>query len=157
MSYPVKIEGFEGQKIEVEVNYLAGAQLLVNGQKAPNGKNRGEMLLKRNDGRQVVAVWKPQVLGFDVPLLVVEGRAIRLVEPLKWYQWVWSALPVALAAEGGMLGAIIGLIALSFNAGLFRSKRSEVMKYVVTGAVSAAAVILYALGVETLTSLIGGK
>ncbi len=155
MSYPVKIEGFEGQKIEVEVNYLAGAQLLVRGEKVPRGKNRGEMLLKRNDGREVVAVWKPQALGFDVPLLVVEGREIRLVEPLKWYQWVWSALPVALAAEGGMLGAIIGLIALSLNAGLFRSNRSEVMKYVVTGAVSAAAVILYALGVETMTSLIG--
>jgi hypothetical protein len=151
----VNIEGFEGQKIEVEVSYLTGAQLLVKGEKTPRGKNRGEMLLKRNDGRQVVAVWKPQALGFDVPLLVVEGREIRLVEPLKWYQWVWSGLAVVLVSFGGMLGAIIGLIALSFNAGLFRSNRSPAMKYVITGAVSAAAIILYLIAAEAMTSLIG--
>jgi hypothetical protein len=156
MGYPVNIKGFEGQKIEVDVSYLAGARLMVNGKQAPKGSNRGDMLLKRNDGRQVTAVWKPQALGFDVPKLVVDGQTIQLVEPLKWYQWLWSGLAVALVAIGGMLGAVIGLIALSFNAGLFRSDRSPVMKYVITGAVSAAAVILYLIAAEAMNSLISG-
>ncbi|MHC1782347.1 MAG: hypothetical protein AB9891_06220 [Anaerolineaceae bacterium] len=155
MSYPVNIKGFQGQKIEVDVSYLAGAQLLVNGKKAPKGSNRGDMLLKRDDGRQVVATWKPQALGFDVPNLVVDGQIIQLVEPLKWYQWLWSGLAVALVAVGGMLGAIIGLIALSFNAGLFRSNRSPVMKYVITGVVSTSAVIAYLIAAGAINSIIG--
>ncbi len=155
MAYPVSIEGFEGRKVEVEVSFWSGAKLMVDGVRAPKGSRRGEMLLTRGDGRHSVAVWKPVALGFDVPQLVVDGQTVRLVEPLRWHQWVWSALPIVLIFVGGAMGAVFGLIALSFNAGLFRSNLNPAMKYVATGAVSAAAVALYLIGAMLLNSMIG--
>ncbi|NTW12346.1 MAG: hypothetical protein HGA30_03435 [Anaerolineales bacterium] len=101
------------------------------------------MVLQRNDGRQVVATWKPQILGFDVPQLLVDGKAVNLIEPLKWYQWIWGGWPVVLLFVGGALGAIAGLVGFSINAKIFRTEMSEVLKYVVTGVVSVLAVLAY--------------
>jgi hypothetical protein len=143
MGYTVNIEGFEGQQIEVNVGFWSGPKLLVNGEPAPKGNKRGEMVLQRNDGRQVVATWKPQILGLDVPQLLVDGKAVNLIEPLKWYQWIWGGWPVVLLFVGGALGAIAGLVGFSINAKIFRTEMSEVLKYVVTGAVSVLAVLAY--------------
>jgi hypothetical protein len=143
MGYTANIEGFEGQKIEVNIGFWSGPKLLVNGEPAPKGNKRGEMVLQRNDGKRVTATWKPQVLGLDVPQLLVDGKTVNLVEPLKWYQWIWGGWPVVLLFVGGALGAIAGLVGFSINAKIFRTEMSEVMKYVVTGAVSVLAVFAY--------------
>lgn len=143
MGYTANIEGFEGQRIEVNVGFWSGPKLLVNGEPAPKGQKRGEMVLQRNDGRQVIASWKPQILGFDVPQLVVDGKAVNLVEPLKWYQWVWGGWPVILVFVGGALGAVAGVLGFSINARVFRTEMSEILKYVITGAVSVLAVVAY--------------
>ena len=156
MSYPAAIEGFEGQKIEVNVSFWTGPKLLVNGAPAPKGSKRGEMLLQRNDGRQVVAGWKPQVLGFDIPQLVVDGNVVELVKPLQWYQWVWGGLPLLLVFTGGALGAAAGIVAFSINARLFRANLNELLKYLATGAVSVAAVIVYFIAALIFTLLIQG-
>ena len=86
MNYTTNIEGFEDQNIVANVGFWTGTRLLVNGAAAPKGNKRGEMVLQRNDGRQVTATWKPQFLGLDVPQLSVDGQPIVLVKPLKWYQ-----------------------------------------------------------------------
>ena len=153
MRYKANIEGFEGQNIEVMISFWSGPKLLVNGEPAPKGEKRSEMLLQRNDARQVTAFWKPQLMGFDVPQLMVDGKVISLVEPLKWYQWVWGSLPVFLVFIGGLLGALLGLVAFSINAKVFRSGLNDVLKYVVSGLFSIAAVIAF-LFLATIVSLI---
>ena len=51
MNYPINIDGFEGQTLEMKPSgMLAGPQLLVNGQPAAKGPKRGQMLLRRTDG-----------------------------------------------------------------------------------------------------------
>lgn len=154
MSYIANIEGFEGQKIEVNTSMWTGSKLLINGVPAPKGNKRGEMLLQRNDGKQVIATWKTQSLGFDVPQLVVDGKVITLAAPLKWYQWVWGGWPILIAVAGGALGAVTGLIGLSINVRIFRSDLSEVMKYVVTGIVSVLAVVVYFAAAVLLSLLL---
>jgi len=143
MGYKANVEGFEGQDLEVNVSFWTGPKLLVNGQPAPKGTKRGEMLLERNDGRQVVAIWKQQMMGFDVPQLVVDGKPVKLVEPLQWYQWLWGGWPVVLVFVGGALGAIAGVLAFTINARLFRTEMNPVLKYVVTAVVSGGAVLAY--------------
>ncbi len=143
MGYKANVEGFEGQDLEVNVSFWTGPKLLVNGQPAPKGTKRGEMLLQRNDGRQVVAIWKQQMMGFDVPQLVVDGKPVKLVEPLQWYQWLWGGWPVVLVFVGGALGAIAGVLAFTINARLFRTEMNPVLKYVVTAVVSGGAVLAY--------------
>lgn len=154
MGYTATIEGFEGRQVEVSVGFWSGPKLLVDGEPAPKGNKRGEMVLQRNDGRQVVANWKPQALGFDVPQLVVDGKTVNLVEPLKWYQWVWGGWPVLLVFFGGALGAVAGIVGFSINARVFRTDMNDVLKYVVTGAVSVLAVAAYFIAALAFSILI---
>jgi hypothetical protein len=154
MSYNAKIEGFEGQNIEVNVSFWTRPKLLVNGEPAPKGKKRGEMVIQRNDGKQVTASWKPQFLGLDVPQLIVDGKVVTLVEPLKWYQWIWGGWPVMLLFIGGALGAIAGMIGVTINAKVFRTEMSDVLKYVVSGVVSVLAVVTYFVAATIFSLLI---
>jgi len=143
MNYTAKIEGFENQNTEVKVSFWSGSKLLVNGEPARQGTKRGEMVLQGNDGKQATASWKPQFFGLDVPQLLVDGKVINLVEPLKWYQWVWAGWPIMLLFVGGALGAITGMIAVAINAKVFRVDMSDLLKYIVSGVVSILAVVAY--------------
>ena len=154
MSYIVKIEGLENQNIEAKVSFWSGPKLLVNGEPAPKGTRRGEMVLQRNDGKQVTARWKPQFLGLDVPQLTVDGKTVHLVEPLKWYQWAWGGWPVLLLFAGGFLGAMAGMIAVVINARVFRAEMSEVLKYIISGVVSILAVVVYFIAALLFSILI---
>ena len=154
MNYIAKIEGFENQNIEARVSFWSGPKLLVNGEPASKGSKRGEMVLQRYDGKQVTASWKPQFLGLDVPQLMVDGKEINLVEPLKWYQWVWGGWPVLLFFAGGALGALAGMIAVAINAKVFRAEMSEVLKYVVSGIVSVLVVVAYFIAAMIFSLLI---
>ena len=155
MSYEVNIEGFEGQNIEVNVSFWTGPKLLVNGEPAQKGNKRGELILQRNDGKQVVASWKPQVLGLDVPQLIVDGKITNLVEPLKWYKLVWGGLPALLVFLGGALGAIAGMIGFSINTKIFRTEMNDISKYLASGVISVLSVIAYFIAALIFSMLIG--
>ncbi|MBN1267896.1 MAG: hypothetical protein JXA25_20560 [Anaerolineales bacterium] len=145
-TYPIQIEGFENQQVEFKPAGLAsGPQVLVNGKPAEKGPERGQMLLRRDDGKVATADWKQTMLGFDLPKLVVDGEVIEIVEPLKWYELVWCALPVALITIGGALGALVGVIVFTLNARLFRSDLNPVIRYLLTGLTSFASALVYVL------------
>ena len=144
MRYPIQIPGFEGQKIEVEPKGLFfNAKLTINGELAPEGERHNEIILTRNDGEQVIARWKHNFLGLDIPKLVVEQKLIPVVEPLRWYEWVWSGLPLLLIIHGGALGVVIGWIIFSMNIKVFRSDKSTLAKYLLTGGFSITSLFLY--------------
>lgn len=143
MKYPVNLQGFEGQAIELQTQgMLSGPKLLVNGKSASKGAKRGEMLLRRNDGREVIAKFQSAFL--DVPKLQVDGQTIQVVEPLKWYEWAWNGIPLLIVFLGGMMPFLIGFAAFSINATLFRSQKNTLAKYGLTALVSfgALAVLL---------------
>jgi len=157
MRYPLKLDGFEGQTLEVQpAGLLSGPQLLVNGQPAAKGPRRGLMLLRRSDGREVVAAWRPQIFGLDVPQLWMDGTRVNVVEPLKWYVWVWSALPVLLVLIGGALGALVGFVAFATNTRIFRSSWSTLVKYCVSLLVTLASVVVYLTAASLLFAVMGG-
>jgi hypothetical protein len=144
--YPVTIPGFENQKIEAKVPYIfTGHKLLVNGQPAPKGNKSGEMLLRRDDGTEVVATWHLRFLGLDVPNLIVDGKEIQVLEPLKWYEFTWISLPVLLVFFGGGLGILCGLAGFILNAHIFRSSISRYLKYVLTTVVTILSVVVWYL------------
>ncbi|NLT50231.1 MAG: hypothetical protein GXX85_04860 [Ignavibacteria bacterium] len=154
MIYKVKISGFENQNVEVKTSIWSAPKLFADGQQAQKGSNKGEMVIQSDDGRQVVAKWKPQSLGLDVPKLIVENQEITLVEPLKWYQLVWSGLPITLIFVGGLLGALLGFIGLTINSKMFRSEMNNILKYVVTGAISLGAVMIFFIFAFIFTGLV---
>lgn len=142
MKYPINLSGFEGQKLEVQSpGIFAGAKLLVDGEPAPKGKKWGEMTLHRNDGKEVVARFQG---GFmDVPRLNVDGNVIQIVEPLKWYQWIWNALPLVIVVGGGAIPFLIAFLAFTLNLSQFRNRQSSLAKYSITGAITLGAIVLY--------------
>ena len=57
MRFPVQMEGFEAQAIEVEAaGAFTGPKLLSGGKPALRGVKRGQFVLRRDDGREVVYV-----------------------------------------------------------------------------------------------------
>ena len=144
MRYHISPRGFEGHKIEVQsAGVFSGYKLIIDGERAPKGPKRGQMTMRRNDGAEVLAVWKPKVLGFDVPQLQVEGETIDLVQPLQWYEWLWGGLPILLLFVGGAIGGILGGVAFTLNAKVFRTESNLFLKFLFSGAISMLAVLTY--------------
>lgn len=144
MRYPVFVDGFEGRDVAVELaGFFSSTKLVVDGTPATKGRKAGEYVLTRNDGHEVAASVQ-QVFFLDpVPQLIVEGKNYQLAEPLRWYQWVWSGIPVLLFLSGGALGALWGAFGLYLNSRLFRSKLNPIVKYGATGMITAAAALLF--------------
>lgn len=154
MGYKISPIGFSGQSIEfVPAGLISGAYLLVNGQKVSFKGAR--VMIKNNNGEEILALIKPQGLGLDIPQLEVGGKVFTFVSPLKWYEWLWSGLPVGLFMVGGFIGALLGFFALSINTKIFRSDRNDVVKYLLTGVVSFIAVAGYSLMALVIALLLG--
>jgi len=156
MTQPIQLEGFEGQQIEVKTaGIFSGAKLLVNGEPAKKGPKRGQMLLQKNDGSEVITTWKPTMLGFDTPQLLVEGNVIEITKPIKWYEMVWSALPILLIFVGGMIGVIVGFIGFTINAKVFRSEMNTLVKFLITAGISVATGVAYFVLVMIFYAVVG--
>lgn len=150
MKYSLNLQGFEGQMIELQTQgMLSGPKLLVDGKTAPKGEKRGEMRLRRNDGREVVARFKTAFL--DIPRLEVDGQTIQVVEPFKWYEWVWNGIPLLIVFLGGMMPALIGFAAFSINTMVFRSQKNTLAKYGLTALVSFGALAFLLLLIVILS------
>jgi hypothetical protein len=141
MDYPLQVEGFEGQTIVVQTpGLISGAKLLVNGQPAPKGKKRGEMALRRTDGREVSAKWASTLV--DLSGVVIDGQKIEFVKPLRWYEYVWCIIPILLIFVGGALGGVVGAIAFFINLRILRSSLNVALRYLLSGGVTVLAVIV---------------
>ena len=153
MTYPIDIEGFEGQNLEVtEPGVFSSAKLLIDGEPAPKGEKRGEMLLTRDDGSQVTAKWKPKLMGIDVPELIVGDETVEVAEPLPWYQWSVAVLPLFFFFYfGGFIGALFGILAAVSVLKVFRTSLSVPIQYVV----SLATIVACAVGFIIIAAVIG--
>lgn len=152
----VILEGFENQKIELDINLFRGPWLLINGHPAPSSNKRGEMILTRDDGTRVIAGWKPQMFGLDIPQLVLDGKPISIADSLKWYQWTWASLPLILLLIGGLVGGVLGALAFIFNARIFRSNLPGFPKFMISGSLSALAYFLWIMLSALLSVFMGG-
>ncbi|CAH0122660.1 MULTISPECIES: hypothetical protein [unclassified Paenibacillus] len=139
MRYPIKLDGFEGQAVEVQAGF-SKPRLFVNNQLVPMKKRI--MTLKRNDGTEATAAWKPKFLGLDIPDLIVDGKEIQVAKPLHWVFKVWSVLPIFLFL-GGLFGGLIGILAITFNFAVFRISANLFLKFFITLLISVAAVLAY--------------
>ena len=74
---------------------------------------------------------------------------------LKWYEWLWALLPLALLT-GGAIGGACGGVAASFNVKLFKEDRSIGRKYFFTGLVTFGAVLGYIILATIFLTLADG-
>jgi hypothetical protein len=76
---------------------------------------------------------------------------------LAWYDQAWLAPPFALVAIGGAIGGLCGGAAWGINQKLFHATKHPVLRYVLTGLVSVAAVIAYLVLASAVLLLIRGN
>jgi hypothetical protein len=74
----------------------------------------------------------------------LSNPAISQPKPqLVWYQQLWIGWPIILVFAGGLLGGVCGGAAWGINQKVFKSAENPAMKYLLTGLISFAAVIVY--------------
>jgi hypothetical protein len=78
-----------------------------------------------------------------IPTLSINDQLVGLAEPLQWYEYGWSGLPMLLVFVGGALGGLVGGYATVVNGRIFRSDRSVTAKYGLAGAVTVSGVLIF--------------
>jgi hypothetical protein len=91
--------------------------------------------------RLVAATSPPPPIS--VPRTIAPLKSPAAKPKLAWYEHVWAALPLCLVAVGGAIGGGIGGAAWVVNRAVFQKVRQPVLRYVLTGLISAAAVVAW--------------
>ncbi|GAA0137856.1 hypothetical protein YSY43_46970 [Paenibacillus sp. YSY-4.3] len=132
MRYRIYPAGFTNQTLEVVTSGIGGnAKLMVNNQ-VVTAKKREPMILRRDDGHEVEAVWKKDLFGVDVPNIIIDGSFIQVTKPLPVVAKIWCFLPLVFVFIGGALGALIGILAAAANISVFRLPTNIAVKFIVT-------------------------
>jgi hypothetical protein len=153
--YPVDIPGCENKKVEIQLaGFITPAKLFVNGEQAQPGKRRNELILNCKNGKPI-SVFVHSAFFDTVPRLRVDGKTIHVVPPLKWYEYVWSGLPLSLALNGGMLGAFLAILGFILNIRVARSTLSPLLRFAAIGSITMMAWLIYLTLVVLITSVLG--
>ncbi|HJZ49831.1 MAG TPA: hypothetical protein VKE41_21790 [Roseiflexaceae bacterium] len=157
MQHSVNVEGFEGRQLVVEsAGFFSGPRLMLDGKPASKGPKRGQLLLRRNDGVDVIAQLRGLFVD-PIPQVTVDGKTIKIAEPLPWYVWVWSGLPIVLLFMGGALGGGLGAVAMMINGRIFRSDMHGALKFAITGAISLVTALVFFTLAIILNQAIRGR
>ena len=157
MEFPLSVPGFEGRNLTVKAAGLfSGPKIFIDGEPAGKGPKAGQLVLRRNDGSQAIARLRNNIID-PVPTITIDEKPVKVAEPLKWYEWLWAGLPVVLVFVGGLLGGLCGGVAAYANGHILRSGLNGVVKFLVTGAISFVAVVIYLiLGIALQLAISGG-
>jgi hypothetical protein len=133
---------FRSQRLSVETaSSLFGVpKLLLNDVVVHKQKRRYPVMA--DSGAEMLIQMKFNMID-PVPTLVIDEDTFKLVEPLEWYEYAWSGLPIILVSVGGALGGFLGGVATMANGRIFRSDRGALARYGLTGLISIVAAIAY--------------
>jgi hypothetical protein len=151
MEYPLSYPGLEGLNLTVKQAGFSGAKLLQNG--IPLKKQGGCYTVQNNAGAPVSIKLKSS--AFDlVPKVVIGNDTIEVAPKLRWYGQLWAGLPLLLVFIGGLLGGLIGGIAVIKNQKILRSERSAPTRYALAGLISAGAFVVWFVAAAAIVMLV---
>ncbi|MDC1106097.1 hypothetical protein OAT16_05285 [Prolixibacteraceae bacterium] len=128
MEYKINLPEMENADLKLTVPFWGKARIFLNDREIE--KDNGVYKIFYG-GNEASVTLKANFLD-PVPTLLVNDKSLSLVEPIKWYEYVWSALPVILIFQGGFMGALLGITTFRFNTNVFRADKSVFMKYLLT-------------------------
>ena len=141
-SHPLSIPGTTGQVALVPDVWWGRSYLTVDGSKAPSAGKRA-FTLQGADGRPVVATLGRTAVFASVPPVEVNGETYVAVEPPPVVVRVIGMLPILLVTFGGLLGALVAVLAVLVNFRVAGSSLSTGAKSGVMIAVAAAAFVIW--------------
>ena len=156
MQIEISHPAFKRQRLTVETASLfIGPKLLLNGDVVK--RHKGRYPVTSDSGAEKLIQMRYNLVD-PVPSVKIDDQAINLVEPLQWYEYAWSGLPLLLLFAGGALGGVIGGVATVANGRLFRSERGPAAKYGLSGLITlSAAVVFFVLAIALGMAIRAGK
>lgn len=152
MDIVVSHPAFVRQRLAVRAaGILGGARLLLNGSVLKS--SWGRYTVKSDTGNEAKIQLRTSFVD-PVPVVKIDDEIVRLIPPLRWYEYAWIGIPALLIFAGGALGALIGVAGAYSNSRVFRSDRSTVSKYALTGLTTIAAAITFLIAAVALRILI---
>jgi hypothetical protein len=153
MRIEIKHPAFTAQRLSVEsASLFGGPKLFLDG--APVKKQRGRYPVTADSGAEILVQLKFNLVD-PLPTLKIGEETIKLADSLKWYEYVWSGLPILLMFGGGALGGLVGGAATVTNGRIFRSERSSTSKYALAALITVSAAVVYLVLAIALRVAIG--
>jgi|SRR5271169_1670919 len=141
MEIEVQHPEFKSQHLTVEAAAaLHGPKLLLNG--AFIKKQKGRYIVKSDSGMDTIIQLKYNYLD-PIPKIKIAEKVIEIVSPLRWYEYLWIGIPIALVAAGGAIGGLCGGLAANTNGRIFRSDRGLLAKYGLSALITLGAALAY--------------
>jgi hypothetical protein len=150
-SHPLHIPGTTGRVELVPDMWWGRSYLTVDGSKAPSAGKRA-FTLQGTDGLPVVATLGRTTMFASVPPVEVNGETYAAVEPPPVFVRVIALLPMFLGPFGGLVGALVAVIAIVANLRIAGSSLSTGAKSGVMLAVAAAAYVIWFVSVGVITA-----
>jgi hypothetical protein len=141
MQIPIHHPKFEGMTVELVKKGLFSPPGVVVDGTSLNPKESVHTV-KTVDGASVTIEMRGSLID-PLPKLTVDGETYLLAPALRWYEWMWLAMPILLVFAGGAIGGGIGGVAFYGNLLIFRSSKNTFAKYGATALVSLAAVLVW--------------
>jgi len=155
MKHNFQLSDFPNSNFEIETSIWTGkSKLFMNNSEVKKSTEKGRpFLIPRVDGSLAVAFAKKSYPDL-VPTLEIDGKINRIVEKLKWYEYIVGGLPIILIFAGGLIGGIIGAIASLTNFNIFRQEGNPMLKYAKVIGITGVSYLVYLIIVTLMTLLI---
>ncbi|MFI2488319.1 hypothetical protein ACH47X_15490 [Promicromonospora kroppenstedtii] len=150
-SHSLDIPGTTGHVELVPDMWWGRSYLTVDGSKAPSAGKRS-FTLQGTDGVPVIATLGRTTMFASVPPVEVNGETYAAVEPPPVFVRIIAMLPIFLGPFGGLVGALVAVLAIIANLRIAGSRLSTGAKSGVMLAVTAAAYAIWFVGVGVITA-----
>ncbi len=152
MEYIINLPEIDKAELKLIVPKIFGkTKLYLNDFQIPKNNNRYS--INNGNDKPILITLKNNYLD-PVPKIFVNDNQVHVAKPIKWYEYIWTGLPILLILQGGLLGALMGFIALRLNVSIFRNDKSIFFKYLITLGISLAFVIVFLVIAILLNGLI---
>ena len=146
MKHIFELPDFPSSIFEIEEPFFLGKQKLYkDGVEVEQLKEKGKPFLIPNEYGAVIKVFPKKSFPDMATVLEINGVKNQVYNKLKWSEYIIGALPILLIVVGGGIGGAIGALGTIINFNIFRSKGSEISKYVKTLSISIITFIIYFL------------
>src|SRR5690606_3747690 len=135
---------FPSSTFEIETSIWTGkSKLWKDGELYERSSDQGKPFLIPTESGELYRIYPKSSFPDLIPSLEINGIKHTIVEKLPWPQYALALLPMILIFIGGGLGGAIGAVSTIYNLQIFRTKDSDIIKYLNVVAVSILAYIAY--------------
>jgi len=152
MEYPINLPNLKYDQLKLVTPRIYGKpKIYLNDNEIEKRNNR--YLINTNEEKPILITLKNNYLD-PIPKVFINDHQIHVAKAIKWYEYIWTGLPILMVFQGGLLGALFGLISLRINLNIFRSDKNTLVKYLLTLVVSVIFVLIFLIIAAVLNTLI---